>query len=917
MNSYQIYQQGSIPNNRIRQNDMRLNYVYNRANQNIDHIRDNFNNNQREAPIRITKNVYRNESNEISSVLNNDPYHFKNRFSESNSSNNYNSTNYSSFQNNNNENNFPNNNEISRHSLYSNFYRNNYNYEDINNNYQKMPIYSHNANINSMNNMNRLDRNRIRNNILNSNEQINFNGINMNIGSRINNVNPHNNYNNFSQNNSYENNFRRSTYSNRSENINIGNNNYNINLSSITSQDIYKSFEKQKKENERKIKEEYSNYLLQQIKEKNKRKELEKQKRLKEDLEYEQKYQNDYNKFQQKDPNEKNNNNNNEKKINDIDNIKVGERTINEKKVGNEDNYLDKNILETLRKNQYPLINDIQQTENNTYRNKNNNYKIENIEQNKEKFSSNRSMIKSGLNIIEGNKSKENFYQRENTNENDLNNSNKKINSNKETELYLDKIIQKTDLLSQALNKGHIEDDQRMKDILKVLDNNKNDKFNRLNNVESKNNFTPDKNRILKNNDREQIQDINLGAINFHSKYENYENINTNRKNMNKKNSRSKYTSNIKNNEEPQISDSMKGISEFITSTSRKKIENIKGTNLFNNQINNSKNTAFFGSERQKDKKYILKDDILKNRISANKKPDFIEVKDSLVSNMKITFGEGGNLKFSIADDKNDNYNNKASESSSTLNDTKNQEKSVKHYTFGENFEKETNNKIKKSKTINAKEEKEEEIDEDDEEKYDIKVNSENDIDYDNMLKSTKQNDLKFLDFDQFCDIENDNNENDKNKRKKKKKKSNKHQKNNANDINEDDELCNITISDKGNENKENNNKSEKDNDNINKMTESKKVQMQLNFFSDSITKGISHKRNDKSIFKNNNENGDENMNLLSKDILEQIKNNQSQDDKMEELNRNILDESKDLRDSFGDNILKNIDKYRGEFQKE
>ena len=35
-------------------------------------------------------------------------------------------------------------------------------------------------------------------------------------------------------------------------------------------------------------------------------------------------------------------------------------------------------------------------------------------------------------------------------------------------------------------------------------------------------------------------------------------------------------------------------------------------------------------------------------------------------------------------------------------------------------------------------------------------------------------------------------------------------------------------------------------------MTESKKIQNQLNFFSDSISKGISHKRNDKSIFNNN-----------------------------------------------------------------
>ena len=149
------------------------------------------------------------------------------------------------------------------------------------------------------------------------------------------------------------------------------------------------------------------------------------------------------------------------------------------------------------------------------------------------------------------------------------------------------------------------------------------------------------------------------------------------------------------------------------------------------------------------------------------------------------------------------------------------------------------------------------------------------------------------------------------------------------NEINEDDEICNITISDKEKENNENNTEKEKEkekekdndkekyDDNINKMTESKKVQMQLNFFSDSITKGISHKRNDKSIFRNNNENNDDNINLLSKESLDKIKNKKSNNDKVDEINRNILEESDDLKDSFCDNILKNIDKYRGELQKD
>ena len=914
MNSYQVYQHGALSNNRILPNDLRLNYVYNRANQNIDHLKQNYNNTQNDVPIRVTKNVYRNESNEISSILNNDPYQINKRFSELNSSNNYNSTNYSSFQSNNNSQiNFPNNTDINRLSQYSNFYNrnNNYNYNESSN-YPQIPIYSRNVNINSVNDINN-NMNRMRNSNPNSNGMVNFNGINLNIGSKI------NNYNNIIRNNSYENRFRKSNYSNKSENINIGNNHYNINLSSVTSQDIYQSFEKQKKENERKKKEEYSNYLKRQIDEKNKRKELERQKKLKEEMEYEAKYENEYKNLQQKDLDEKINETNNKIKNNDDEQIIKKDNIENNIKF--EGNELDKNIIETLRKNQYPLINDSNEIDNANNRNKRNNYKKYNTELSKEKIPTNSSIIKSGMNIIEGNKSKENFYQRESKNNKDLNinleinNSSKKIDPNKETELYLDKIIQKTSGLTENLNKPQIEDDQRIKDIYKIWENNKQDSLKNKDNYESKNNnnFTPYKNNIYKNKFKEkEIQEVNLGAINFHSKYENYDNNNYLSNNKNKLIQKSKYSSNIKNIQDDQIKDSMKGISEFIASTSRKP-ENISGMNLFNNPNNNSKNTAIFTAERKKDKKYILKGDILQKQLNSNKKSDDIEVKDSLNSNMKITFGEGDNLKFSMANNNPKEYNNKINESINAFNNDNTQEKSIKQYTFGDKFEKEKND----TKIIEEqKEEKEEDEvnidDEDDEEKYDIKVNSENDINYDNMLKSTKKTELKFLDFDQFCDTELDKEEDKKKKKKKKKKKTSiKDQKEN---IDENDELCNITISD---EEKDKNKESIKENENKNKLTESKKVQMQLNFFSDSITKGISHKRNDKSIFRNNRENLDEdNTNLLSNESFEKNKNKKSKDDKIDS-NNNILEESDDLKDSFGDNILKNIDKYRGDLQDE
>ena len=59
--------------------------------------------------------------------------------------------------------------------------------------------------------------------------------------------------------------------------------------------------------------------------------------------------------------------------------------------------------METLKKNQYPLINDIniKSIENMNNKNKKNDYKIEANELSKEKISTHRSMVKSGLNIIE------------------------------------------------------------------------------------------------------------------------------------------------------------------------------------------------------------------------------------------------------------------------------------------------------------------------------------------------------------------------------------------------------------------------------------------------------------------------------------------------------------------------------------
>ena len=246
MNTYQVDQNN---NNIINQNKdiQNINYIYNRCNQNIDHLRDNFNDKQIEPFPYKNRNNIRNSSKDMSSILNNAQYENyqknipNNRFNSKNypsdnSLNNYHSINHPSFGNipNINNGNF----EINRPPINYNINNN----MDINpqnniysrNSFQSEPIpYPNNRPMNSMN---------IVNNNLNGSEVINFNGINYNIGSKFNNKN------------SFENNFRRSNYSQKSENLNIGNNVFNINLSSITSQDIFKSYEIQKKQDEKKKK---------------------------------------------------------------------------------------------------------------------------------------------------------------------------------------------------------------------------------------------------------------------------------------------------------------------------------------------------------------------------------------------------------------------------------------------------------------------------------------------------------------------------------------------------------------------------------------------------------------------------------------------------------------------------------------
>ena len=88
-------------------------------------------------------------------------------------------------------------------------------------------------------------------------------------------------------------------------------------------------------------------------------------------MEFEAKYGNEYKNLQQKDLDEKINAINNN--IKNIDDEQIIKKNIVEKNSRIEGNELDKNIIETLRKNQYPLINDINEMEIINNRNKKNN----------------------------------------------------------------------------------------------------------------------------------------------------------------------------------------------------------------------------------------------------------------------------------------------------------------------------------------------------------------------------------------------------------------------------------------------------------------------------------------------------------------------------------------------------------------
>ena len=282
---------------------------------------------------------------------------------------------------------------------------------------------------------------------------------------------------------------------------------------------------------------------------------------------------------------------------------------------------------------------------------------------------------------------------------------------------------------------------------------------------------TEKKNSVI--NIDELLKGIDLKALNYHSKYEeNDENKNTIKNNSNQE------------NQDKKMEESMKSVSKLVSSKknnetwkeenikanpineedSEKSLQNIKNENNDNNkreiknndiktekkdEMENKKKIMNFLSNR-KEKKIKYK---LGKKLSSLNEPEInintetkqqavnqsIKLNGSLNPNLKITFGNQGNL---------------LSNQSIEFNQDKSKIKNLSKITFGQNLENMVKNNNTSIQNMNESEIVEknfyESLDED-EKKFDIKIKDENEINYDDMLN--KNDDLKFLDFDNFLDI--------------------------------------------------------------------------------------------------------------------------------------------------------------------
>ena len=625
-------------------------------------------------------------------------------------------------------------------------------------------------------------------------------------------------------------------------------NNMNYNSSNNTINNFYEQMQKEK---ERKQKEDYSNFLRQQIEEKRKRKEMERQKEKEYDLQLERKNQ-EYLK-QQKEI-ENNNKNENLFEQNTIKRpISNREKTISD--LFNENN-INSNIINSIQNSQQSL--NPEKIKNRTnYNNFNNNIINEEPKTRNKKTISSSSFLNSGKGIMDSfnkqTKTVDEFKHNLNINNNEFplnnNNTNIKIQNNNinnikedkfgftfknkaETEEMIDKIIKEADdYLKGTLQQSFTNKEEKEVFLYKMLNNGQNpnqkiefqgtfgsnninqnlqktsqfniagnqkiqnkrnndinnnkiengsNKKNNENNIlprkmlkDNENNYKKDEIKKEKKNDivniDELLKGIDLKALNYHSKYEETEekfkkiklenNINNENQNKNLEGSMkslSKLVSPKTNNEtwKEGLKDKMKKENDSNdgkdkNEEDKKEEENNDIKNNNKNEIENKKKIMSFLNNRKKEKKikYKLSKPILpsnEQEVNLNVETkqqainSSIKLNGSLNPNLKITFGNGGNL-----------FSNQSIKFNQDI--TKNE--NLSKFTFGQNLENVIKNNNTSIQNMNESDKEENNYDEsfDDEEKYDIKDKNENDINYDDMLN--KNDDLKFLDFDNFLDI--------------------------------------------------------------------------------------------------------------------------------------------------------------------
>jgi hypothetical protein len=400
------------------------------------------------------------------------------------------------------------------------------------------------------------------------------------------------------------------------------------------------------------------------------------------------------------------------------------------------------------------------------------------------------------------------------------------------------------------------------------------------------------------------IKNIDMGALNYYSKYENDNNEESNN-NSSRNNNIINNSLRQSNNEDNQMEHSMQSISKLVAPSAKNNLlstwkkKSLNGNESIQEDIENENEKEFENNNNTN----INCSNIFNN---TNKNS---QIKESITNpKLLLTFGEEGNM---ISGEKIRIKNNVFDK-----NKTKKFEQTKK---YEEEYEEED-------------EEQEEKADEDDN-NYDnyndskIGFNNKNNNTYNfdsnnNSKNNYSKKENQFLDFDNFCDIPNSNNSTLKFTNT---KKNNEHL--------ESEGICNV-YADTKNKDMTNLEITQKVNDALKDAKDSSdeeevnKIANQMNFFGDTLGKDL--KPNKYKVKNNQNVSNkkDENINMIiSGEVFDMdvFKSGQSNrhlnlfgdskkpSDKNINMNRNrnITEESEDLKDSYCDTLLKNIEQYR------